>query len=198
MLQSHDIVLAIQLTMLTFFFLLFGSCQTTKLRSENVLRLRGGGRFPLMRRVGHAFRTMPDEERLRLLDEVHKQAPIFDYGTDYFTRQLHKARLRWAKEEQTPQRRANSTVLHAADVRKTKAAPLRAPVYACLPDIARMARMSDRVSALRLYAEGQRGAVRPADAISAHGEDGGLLLRRHRVRCAPCAAPLPDPPTSRR
>jgi hypothetical protein len=196
--MTHKTVFGIQMSMLTILFM-FYECRPKYLRSESVLRLRGGGRFPLMRRVGHAFRTMPDEERLRLLDEVHKQAPIFDYGNDYYTRQLHKARLRWAKEEQVAKLRANSTVLRAADVKKSKAATSRAPaapVPASLPDIARMARMSDRVSALRPYAEGQRGAVRPADAISAmahlhsaDGEDGMLLLRRHRVRYAPCAAP---------
>jgi hypothetical protein len=195
MLKTHKIAFTTQLPWLTILFMFCGS--------ESVLQLRGGGRFPLMRRVEHAFRTMDNEERLRLLDEVHKQAPIFDYGTDYHTRQLHKARLRWAKEEQMAQQRANSTLLRA-DVRKSKAPSIRAPaapVPACLPDISRMARMSDRVSALRTYAEGQHGAVRPADAIaamahlhSAEGEDGGLLLRRQRVRCAPCAAPLPHPP----
>ena len=102
------------------------------------------------------------------------------------------------------QRQANSTVLRS-DVRKTKPASIRAPAAACLPDIARLARMSDRVSALRPYAEGQRGVVRPADAISAmahlhsaDGEDGGLLLRRQRVRCALCAAPFSDQASSRR
>ena len=159
--------------------------------SELVLRLRGAGRFPLMRKVRHAFETMHKEERLRLLDATHRAAPIFDYGNDRFTRELHKARIRWAKEELRNQRRANITKTRAMELEKqaervSKPVP---PRFASLPDVARMPRIADRVAALRPFAQGQRGAVRPADAIAAMahlhfsgGDEGGLLPRRLRTR----------------
>ncbi len=125
-----------------------------------------------------------------MLDVVHTDAPIFDYGNDGYTRQLQKARQRWAKQAEREQRNMTKTQKIESE-RRSKTIRMRV-IYARLPDISRLARISDRVEALRPFADGRQGVVRPADAIAAMAhlyrvagaveDEGGQLPHRRRVR----------------
>lgn len=132
-----------------------------------LLRLAGGGKFPLQRMMKVTLDKLPPEERARMFDQLHRKVPELDADNDKYTRELHAFRKRWAAEEAEASREAAAAERAKKRKREMRAAALAAAPRppAQLPSLSGDA--GHVVHALEAYVRGDLGRVVPRDCIQA-------------------------------
>jgi len=143
------------------------ACTGSGTGGHGLLRLTGGGKFPLRRMMKVTLDRLPPEERARMFDELHRRVPELDADDDKYTRELHAFRRRWGDEEAEARRAADAVERVKRRKRERRAAALAAAPRppAQLPSLSGDAGHVAR--ALEPYVRGDFGRVVPRDCVQA-------------------------------